>query len=55
MLLVSAPGRKATNIHSHHRGQISMLAPQLGHPVPAKTGFGLWEWGTLWRECGFGK
>jgi uncharacterized damage-inducible protein DinB len=35
---------------SHHRGQISMLARQLGHPVPPKAGFGLWEWGTLWRE-----
>jgi len=40
---------------SHHRGQIAMLARQVGHPVDAKTGFGLWEWGSLWRECGFGK
>ncbi|HTZ46744.1 MAG TPA: DinB family protein [Verrucomicrobiae bacterium] len=40
---------------SHHRGQIAMLARQVGHPVPAQTGFGLWEWGSLWRECGFGK
>jgi uncharacterized damage-inducible protein DinB len=40
---------------SHHRGQISMLARQVGHPVTAKVNFGLWEWGTLWRECGFGK
>jgi uncharacterized damage-inducible protein DinB len=40
---------------SHHRGQMAMLARQVGHPVPAKTGFGLWEWGSLWRECGFGK
>jgi len=40
---------------SHHRGQIAMLARQVGHPVPTKTGFGLWEWGSLWRECGFGK
>jgi len=40
---------------SHHRGQITMLARQIGHPIPTKTGFGLWEWGTLWRECGFGK
>lgn len=37
---------------SHHRGQISMLARQVGHPVPPKAGFGLWEWGTLWRDCG---
>jgi uncharacterized damage-inducible protein DinB len=35
---------------SHHRGQISMLARQVGHPVPPKASFGLWEWGTLWRE-----
>jgi uncharacterized damage-inducible protein DinB len=40
---------------SHHRGQIAMLARQVGHPVPAQTGFALWEWGSLWRECGFGK
>ena len=38
---------------AHHRGQISMLARQLGTPVPSKTSFGLWEWGTLWKECGF--
>jgi uncharacterized damage-inducible protein DinB len=35
---------------SHHRGQISMLAREVGQPVPPKAGFGLWEWGTLWRE-----
>ena len=40
---------------SHHRGQIAMLARQVGHPLPPQTGFGLWEWGTLWRECGYGK
>jgi uncharacterized damage-inducible protein DinB len=38
---------------SHHRGQIAMLARQVGHPVPPKAGFGLWEWGTLWKECGY--
>ncbi len=40
---------------AHHRGQICMLARQVGHGIPAKAGFALWEWGTLWRECGFGK
>ena len=40
---------------SHHRRQITMLTRQVGHPLPAKVGFGLWEWGSLWRECGFGK
>jgi hypothetical protein len=33
----------------------AMLARQVGHPLPPQTGFALWEWGTLWRECGFGK
>jgi uncharacterized damage-inducible protein DinB len=40
---------------SHHRGQIAMLARQLGMPVDSKTSFGLWEWGTLWKECGFSR
>ena len=40
---------------AHHRGQMCMLARQVGHGIPAKAGFALWEWGTLWRECGFGK
>jgi uncharacterized damage-inducible protein DinB len=38
---------------AHHRGQIAMLARQLGHPLPAKAGFALWEWGTLWKNAGF--
>jgi uncharacterized damage-inducible protein DinB len=40
---------------SHHRGQIGMLARQVGHPIPPKAGFGLWEWGTLWKESGFSR
>jgi len=31
----------------------SMLARQMGMPVPSKTSFGLWQWGTLWKERGF--
>ena len=31
---------------SHHRGQMVLLARQLGHPVDQKTSFGLWEWGV---------
>jgi uncharacterized damage-inducible protein DinB len=30
---------------AHHRGQIAMLARQLGHPLPQKAIFGMWEWG----------
>lgn len=31
---------------AHHRGQICMLARQLGHALPQKAMFGMWEWGT---------
>jgi uncharacterized damage-inducible protein DinB len=30
----------------HHRGQIAMLARQVGFPVSQSALFGLWEWGT---------
>ncbi len=30
---------------AHHRGQISMLARQVGHPIAQKVMFGMWEWG----------
>lgn len=29
---------------AHHRGQICMLARQVGHPLPQKAMFGMWEW-----------
>lgn len=31
---------------AHHRGQITMLARQAGHPLPQKAMFGIWEWGS---------
>ncbi|MGA8761489.1 MAG: DinB family protein [Candidatus Sulfotelmatobacter sp.] len=31
---------------AHHRGQIAMLARQVGYPLPQKAMFGLWEWGS---------
>jgi len=31
---------------AHHRGQIAMLARQLGQPLPQKITFGMWEWGS---------
>jgi uncharacterized damage-inducible protein DinB len=31
---------------AHHRGQIAMLARQVGHPLPQKVTFGMWEWGS---------
>ncbi len=30
---------------AHHRGQICMLARQVGHPLSQKAMFGMWEWG----------
>jgi hypothetical protein len=31
---------------AHHRGQITMLTRQAGHPLPQKAMFGMWEWGS---------
>jgi uncharacterized damage-inducible protein DinB len=31
---------------AHHRGQITMLARQVGYPLPQKAMFGMWEWGS---------
>jgi uncharacterized damage-inducible protein DinB len=31
---------------AHHRGQICMLARQVGHPLSQKAIFGMWEWGS---------
>jgi uncharacterized damage-inducible protein DinB len=38
---------------AHHRGQVCMLAHQLGFPLPQKVGAGIWNWEKLWKECGF--
>ena len=37
---------------AHHRGQVCMLAHQLGFPLPIKVISGLWNWEKLWKECG---
>ena len=29
---------------AHHRGQLVLLARQLGHPLPAAVTQGLWQW-----------
>jgi uncharacterized damage-inducible protein DinB len=38
---------------AHHRGQVCMLAHQLGFPLPTNTAAGIWVWEKLWKECGF--
>ena len=35
----------------HHRGQIVMLARQLGHRLPVETTGGLWHWSKRSREA----
>jgi uncharacterized damage-inducible protein DinB len=37
---------------AHHRGQVCMLAHQLGFPLTSKVDSGLWNWEKLWKECG---
>jgi uncharacterized damage-inducible protein DinB len=37
---------------AHHRGQVCMLAHQLGFPLPSKVTAGIWNWEKLWKECG---
>ena len=38
---------------AHHRGQVCMLAHQLGLTLPIQTAAGIWNWERLWRERGF--
>jgi uncharacterized damage-inducible protein DinB len=38
---------------AHHRGQICMLAHQLGYSLPRRTAYQMWSWEKLWKECGF--
>jgi uncharacterized damage-inducible protein DinB len=37
---------------AHHRGQVMLLAHQLGFPLPHKVMYGLWNWEKLWKDCG---
>jgi uncharacterized damage-inducible protein DinB len=40
---------------AHHRGQVCMLAHQLGFRLPAKAAYEIWAWEKLWKECGFSR
>lgn len=37
---------------AHHRGQVCMLAHQMGFPLPKAVTARMWSWETLWKECG---
>lgn len=38
---------------AHHRGQILMLAHQLGYRLPNPGAYGIWHWEKLWKQHGF--
>jgi uncharacterized damage-inducible protein DinB len=40
---------------AHHRGQVCMLAHQLGLPLPKDVAYGIWNWQKLWKDCGFSR
>jgi uncharacterized damage-inducible protein DinB len=35
---------------AHHRGQIALLARELGFALPQGVGYGMWEWGKRGQE-----
>ena len=35
---------------AHHRGQVCMIAHQLGYRLPNKVTAGMWNWERLWKE-----
>jgi uncharacterized damage-inducible protein DinB len=37
---------------AHHRGQITMLAHQLGYRLPPAAWGGIWNWDKLWKQVG---
>jgi uncharacterized damage-inducible protein DinB len=36
---------------AHHRGQVLMLAHQLGFPL-REASYDIWNWDKLWKQCG---
>lgn len=37
---------------AHHRGQVCMLAHQVGFPLANEVTTGIWNWEKLWKQCG---
>jgi len=37
---------------AHHRGQVCMLAHQMGFQLPVEVMAGLWNWEKIWRDGG---
>ncbi len=40
---------------AHHRGQVCMLAHQMGFELPKDVMYGMWNWERLWGEGWSGK
>jgi uncharacterized damage-inducible protein DinB len=40
---------------AHHRGQICMIAHQVGFPLPYQASDGIWNWERLWKLSGYPK
>ena len=40
---------------AHHRGQVCMLAHQLGFRLPNEVTSGMWSWEKVWKESGAGQ
>lgn len=38
---------------AHHRGQVCLLAHQLGFPLPKHAISEMWSWERLWKQCRF--
>ena len=38
---------------AHHRGQVCLLAHQLGVPLASEVANGIWNWEKLWKQCGW--
>jgi hypothetical protein len=37
---------------AHHRGQVCMLAHQLGFPLPNEVAYGIWNWESCGKSAG---
>jgi uncharacterized damage-inducible protein DinB len=35
---------------AHHRGQVCMLARQMGYKLPDAVNYGVWNWEKLWKK-----
>ena len=35
---------------AHHRGQVCLLAHQLGFPLTGQAAYGIWNWEKLWKD-----